>query len=74
MLDLSFRQPICVDDAPQGSRCVWCRAPASLQLIVLGSSFQHETECFCRSCGEEYVRITAESLDRVITDDVTRAV
>jgi len=72
MLDLALRQPISVGDAPQGSRCVWCKAPASLQLIVHGGYFQQEMECFCPSCGEEFVRITAESLDRVITDDVTR--
>ena len=73
MLELDFRQPISIDDAPRARRCEWCGRPAVYQLTALGGLHHNEVGCFCQACGESFARTVAESMNRVITADVSLA-
>ncbi len=65
-IENEFRQPLSIEDAPQGSVCEWCGKPAEHQLTVLGGKFHNESGLFCRTCGEEFVRAVASSLRREV--------
>jgi hypothetical protein len=69
MLDIEneFRQPLSIDVAPAGSTCQWCGKPAAHQLTALGRKDYNESELFCPSCGEEFIRAVASSLIREVT-------
>ena len=69
MLENAFRQPICVDFAPEGRICVWCGKPAVHQLTAIGGTCRNEGGFFCQACSEEFVRTVADTLIRVITAD-----
>jgi hypothetical protein len=69
MSDNEFRQPICVDFAPEGRLCEWCGKPAVHQLTAIGGNCHNEEEFFCQAFNEEFVRTVADSLSRVITAD-----
>lgn len=66
MFEHEFRSPVAVDDAPRGSHCEWCGQSAMYQLTVIGGKHHNEQGNFCRACGNEYIRVVAESLNRVI--------
>ncbi len=66
-IENEFRQPLSIDDAPQGSVCEWCGKPAKHQLTTLGGKFHNESGLFCRTCGEAFVRTVASSLRREVT-------
>lgn len=71
MLDLDFRQPVSIDTAPKAHCCEWCGQPAVYQLTALGGLHHNEAGCFCQACGEAFVRAVAETLNRVITAEVS---
>lgn len=70
MLDLDFRQTVSIDPSPKSRRCEWCGEPAVYQLTALGGLHHNQGGYFCQTCGEEFVRTTADTLDRVITAEV----
>ena len=59
-----FRQPVSIDDAPDGEICEWCGKPAVYQLTALGGMHHNEEGFFCRRCSEAFVRAVASSLSR----------
>jgi hypothetical protein len=63
------RQPLSIDEAPEGSACEWCGKPAKDQFIVLGEKYQQESGLFCRLCGEAFVCAVASSLSREVTPE-----
>lgn len=66
MFDYDFRQPVLLDDAPKGRVCEWCGKPAVHQLTALGGRHHNEEGVFCQVCAQEFARIVADSLSRVI--------
>jgi len=56
-----FRRPVSVDTAPRGSSCEWCGKPAEVQLTAIGGNSHNEGGLFCRSCGEDFSRVVANS-------------
>ena len=68
-IENEFRQPLSIDEAPEGSACEWCGKPAKHQFIVLGGKYQQESGLFCRSCGEAFVCAVASSLSREVTPE-----
>jgi hypothetical protein len=72
MFENEFRQPLTVDQAPAGSLCEWCGQAAVQQLSATGGKFHNDSGFFCRSCGEEYARTIADSLNRVITTETVK--
>lgn len=71
MLALDFRQPVSIDSASPSQRCEWCGKPAVYQLTAVGGLRHNEGGFFCQTCGEAFVCTVAETLDRVITADVS---
>lgn len=67
MFNNDFRSPVCIDDAPGDSLCEWCGKPAVYQLVVSGGNHHNKGGRFCATCGREFVRTVADSLDRVVT-------
>lgn len=70
MLDLDFRQPVSIDDAPRARQCEWCGKPAAYQLTAQGGLHHNESGCFCQKCSEEFIHTIADTLDRVLTTEV----
>jgi len=66
-IENEFRQPLSMDEAPEGSVCEWCGKPAMHQFIVLGGKCSNESSLLCRTCGEAFVCAVASSLRREIT-------
>ena len=71
MIAYDLRQPVSLDEAPAGSFCKWCGKPAIYQLTAVGDIHHNEEGFFCQTCGEEFTRTVADSLNRVITTDTT---
>jgi hypothetical protein len=69
MLTRALRQPVSVDVAPQGSKCIWCSKPATMKLTIRGEGESQAGGPFCQHCGVEFICIVADSLERVITAD-----
>ncbi|HET8840515.1 MAG TPA: hypothetical protein VFN35_03570 [Ktedonobacteraceae bacterium] len=69
MIDLNFRQPVSIDNAPKSRQCEWCGKPAVYQLTVQGGLRHNKAGLFCQACGEEFIRIIADTLDREPTPD-----
>ena len=68
-IETEFRQPLSIDEAPEGSICDWCGKPAEHQFIVLGGKCHNESGLFCRTCSDEFVRTVASSLCREVTPE-----
>ena len=68
-IENEFRQPLSLDEAPEGSVCEWCGKPARHQFIVLGGNCQKESSLFCKTCADEFVRAVASSLSREVTPE-----
>ncbi|HET9918221.1 MAG TPA: hypothetical protein VFQ30_00165 [Ktedonobacteraceae bacterium] len=68
MFENEFRQPVAIDFAPAGRLCEWCGKPAVEQLTVIGGKHHNEEGFFCRTCGDEFIRALAESLQREIRE------
>ena len=45
-IENEFRQPLSMDEAPEGSVCEWCGKPARHQFIVLGGKCSNESAFF----------------------------
>lgn len=71
MLGNEFRNPVTVDEAPANSRCEWCGEPAVYLLLATGGQYHNQEGCFCATCGEEFVRNVADSLNKVITAETS---
>jgi protein-arginine kinase activator protein McsA len=69
MSENEFRQPISIDFAPSGSVCEWCGKPATQQLTAIGGRSHNEGGYFCGTCGAEFARTVAESMNRVPTPE-----
>ena len=65
-IENEFRQPLSIDDAPEGSVCEWCGKPAEHQFTALSGKFHNESSFFCRTCGEAFVCAVASSLRREV--------
>ena len=65
-IENEFRQPLSIDDAPQGSVCEWCGKPAKHQLTALGGKNHNQSGLFCSTCGEAFVCAVASSLQREV--------
>ena len=68
-IDNEFRQPLSIEQAPQGSFCEWCGKPAEHHFIVLGATSRQESGLFCRACGEAFVCAVASSLYREVSPE-----
>ena len=68
-IENEFRQPLSIDEAPEGSVCEWCGKPAEHQFTALGGKFHNESGPLCRTCGDEFVRAVASSLCREVTPE-----
>ncbi len=68
-IENEFRQPLSIDEAPEGSTCDWCGKPAEHRFIILGGTFQNESGLFCHLCGEAFVCAVASSLRREVTPE-----
>jgi hypothetical protein len=68
-IENEFRQPLSIDEAPEGSVCAWCGKPAQHQFIVLGGKCEHESVQFWRTCGAAFVCSIASSLSREVTPE-----
>ena len=68
-IENEFRQPLSIDQAPEGNFCAWCGKLAEHLFIVLGEKSQHESVLFCRTCGEALVCAVASSLSREVTPE-----
>ncbi len=68
-IDNEIRQPLSIEEAPEGSACQWCGKPAEHIFIVIGGKWPNESALFCRACGNEFVRDVASSLCREITPE-----
>jgi hypothetical protein len=68
-IENEFRQPLSIDEAPEGSVCEWCGKPARHQFTALGGKFHNESGLFCRTCGEAFVCAVASSLYREVTPE-----
>jgi hypothetical protein len=68
-IDNEFRQPLSIDEAPEGSVCEWCGKPAKHRLTQLGGTNHNESGLFCRACGEAFVCAVASSLSREVTPE-----
>jgi hypothetical protein len=66
-IENEFRQPLTIEQAPEGSVCEWCGKPAQHRFVGLGGTSQHESSLFCRPCGEAFVCTVASSLRREVT-------
>ena len=66
-IENEFRQPLSIDEAPEGSVCEWCGKPARHRLTPLGGTNHDESGLFCRTCGEAFVFTVASSLYREVT-------
>ena len=66
-IENEFRQPLSMDEAPEGSICEWCGKRARHQFIVLGGKCSNESSLLCHTCGEAFVCAVASSLRREIT-------
>jgi hypothetical protein len=64
-----FRQPLSIDEAPEGSVCEWCGKPAKHLLTQLGGTNHNGSGLFCRTCGEAFVCAVASSLSREVTPE-----
>lgn len=68
MSENEFRRPVSVDFAPAGSVCEWCGQPAVVQLTAIGGKAHNEGGFFCQTCGDEFIRSVAETLNREIPE------
>ena len=68
-IENEFRQPLSIDEAPEGSVCEWCGKPAKHRLTPLGGKNHNESRLFCRTCGEAFVRVVASSRCREVTPE-----
>jgi hypothetical protein len=68
-IENEFRQPLSIDDAPEGSVCEWCGKPARHKLTELGGNNHNESGLFCRTCGEAFVCAVASSLRREVPSE-----
>jgi transposase-like protein len=68
-IENEFRQPLSIDEAPEGSVCEWCGKPAEHQFTALGGKLHNESGFLCRTCGDEFVRAVASSLCREVTPE-----
>ncbi len=67
-IENEFRQPLSIDEAPEGSICKWCGKPAKHRITQLDGT-NNESGLFCRTCGDAFVRAVASSLSREITPE-----
>lgn len=74
MLENEFRRPVSIDIAPEGSVCEWCGKPAVYQITAIGSIQHNEQGFFCDKCGVQYIWATADSLNRIVTEEGFAAV
>ncbi len=72
--EYDFRQPVSVDDAPEGSVCEWCGKPAIYQLVALGGIHHNDGGFFCARCSEAFVRAVASSLYREVKTETAATV
>ena len=68
-IDIEFRQPLSIGEAPEGSICEWCGKPAKHRITQLGGTNHYESGIFCRLCGQAFVCAVASSLRRDVTPD-----
>ena len=68
-IENEFRQPLSIDQAPEGNFCAWCGKPAEHQFTALGGKYHNESGLFCRTCGEAFVCAVASSLRREVTPE-----
>jgi len=69
LIENEFRQPLSIDEAPEGSVCEWCGKPAKHRITQLDGTNNNESGLFCRTCGEAFVCAVAGSLSREVTPD-----
>jgi hypothetical protein len=61
MASNEFRRSVSVDFAPQGRTCEWCGKPAERQLTAIGGISHNQHGIFCRSCGDQFLRVVTHT-------------